>query len=41
MAAQEDVTDVLKAKDQMRWTELMNNIHNCAMEIVKQKLIYE
>ena len=40
MAVQEGVNEVLKEKDQMRWTGLMNNIRNCATEIVNQEIIY-
>ena len=41
MAAHEGVNEALKAKDQMRWTGLMNNIRNCATEIVNQAFIYK
>ncbi len=39
MSAREGVNEALKAKDQMRWTGLMNNIRNCATEIVNQEII--
>ncbi len=39
MAAREGVNEALKAKDQMRWTGLMNNIRNCVTEIVNQEII--
>ena len=40
MKKSEDVTEELKAKDQMAWVQKMNNIRNCATEIVNAKLIY-
>ena len=40
MAAQDGVTEELKAKDQMHWTGLMNNIAACAREIVYNEMIY-
>lgn len=40
MKKSEDVTEELKAKDQMAWVQKMNNIRNCATEIVNVKLIY-
>ena len=40
MAAMEDVTEQLKADDQMEWVGRMNNIRNRAMEIVNSELIY-
>ena len=40
MAAQDGVTEELKAKDQMRWTGLMNNIAACAREIVYHEVVY-
>ena len=39
MAAHEGVNEALKAKDQMRWIGLMNNIRNCVSEIVIQEFI--
>ncbi len=41
MAASEDVTEGVKAKYQMAWVGAMNNIRNCAEEIVRRELIYE
>ena len=40
MAKAEGVTEELKAKDQMKWVCLMENIHNRAMEIVCADIIY-
>ena len=40
MAEAEDVTEQLKADNQMEWVGRMNNIRNRAMEIVKAELIY-
>ena len=40
MAEREDVTEQLKAQDQMLWVQRMNNIRDRAMEIVNHKLIY-
>ncbi|WP_289747814.1 TnpV protein, partial [Thomasclavelia cocleata] len=34
MATKEKVTEQLKAENQMLWVQLMNNIHNRAMEVV-------
>ena len=39
MAAQEEVTENLKAEDQMTWVRRMNNIRERATEIVSQELI--
>ena len=41
MAKQEDVTEALKAADQMEWVRRMNNIHSRAEEIVLTELVYE
>ncbi len=41
MAASEGVTEDMKAIDQMAWVGAMNNIRNCAEEIVLRELIYE
>ena len=38
---QERITEALKATNQMEWVQCMNNIQNCAEEIVYQELIYE
>ena len=40
MAAREGVTEQLKAEDQMRWVEMMNNIRNSATEIVNRDLVF-
>ncbi len=40
MAEREDVTEQLKANDQMEWVRLMNSIRNRAEEIVNNDLIY-
>lgn len=40
MAAQEGVTEALKASDQMEWVRRMNGIHNRAEEIVMAELVY-
>ncbi len=41
MTASEGVTEDMKAIDQMAWVGAMNNIRNCAEEIVLRELIYE
>ena len=41
MAKQEDVTEALKATDQMEWVRRMNSIRNRAEEIVLTELVYE
>ena len=40
LAEKENVTEKLKARDQMLWVQKMNNIRNRATEIVNAKLIY-
>lgn len=40
MAKREDVTEDLKASDQMAWVGRMNNIRNRAEEIVLYELVY-
>ena len=40
LAEQEDVTEQLKAEDQMEWVRHMNSIINRAMEIVCSEIIY-
>ena len=40
MAEKQDVTENLKAHDQMAWVRKMNNIRNAAEEIVLSELIY-
>lgn len=40
MAAQQGVTEQLKAQDQMAWVQRMNNIRNAAEEVILQEVIY-
>ena len=40
MAAQQGITERLKAQDQMAWVQRMNNIRNAAEEIILQEVIY-
>ena len=40
MAKAEGVTEQLKTENQMLWVQRMNNIRNCAMEIVNKELIF-
>ena len=40
LAEKENVTEKLKAENQMEWNGRMNNIRACAMEIVNVELIY-
>ena len=40
LAEKEGVTEKLKADNQMLWVQQMNNIRNCATEIVNAELIY-
>ena len=40
MKAQEDVTEELKANNQLEWVQRMNSIRNRVSEIVNQELIY-
>ena len=40
MAKREDVTEQLKAEDQMEWVARMNNIRSRATEIVNHDIIY-
>lgn len=40
MAANEGITETLKATDPMEWVGRMNNIRSRAMEIVNSELIY-
>ena len=39
-ADQQEVTEALKAQDQMMWVQKMNNIRNAAREIVLHDIIY-
>ena len=41
MAKQEDVTEALKAANQMEWVRRMNSIRSRAEEIVLTELVYE
>ena len=40
MAKTEGVTEELKASDQMKWVQMMNNLQNAAEETVLAELIY-
>ena len=40
LSEKENVTENLKATDQMAWVQKMNNIRNRATEIVNAELIY-
>ncbi len=40
MAERGDVTEQLKAQDQMLWVQRMNNIRGRTMEVVNRDLIY-
>ena len=40
LAEKEGLTEALKADNQMLWVQKMNNIHNAAMEVVSNDLIY-
>ena len=40
LAEKENVTEALKAENQMLWAQKMNNIRNAAMEVVLTDLIY-
>ena len=40
LAEKEGITEQLKARDQLAWVRSMNNIRNCAEEIVLKELIY-
>jgi len=40
MAAQQGVTEELKAQDQMKWVGLMNNLRVSAEEVVMRELVY-
>ena len=40
MAKQENVTEELKANNQMEWGQRMNNIKNIAEEIVLNEIVY-
>lgn len=40
LAEQEGITEQLKATDMLAWVQAMNNISNCAREIVYNETIY-
>ncbi len=40
MAKENDVTEELKERDQMKWVGMMNNLQNAAEEVVLAELIY-
>ena len=40
LASEQGVTEELKASDQMKWVQMMNNIQNAAEETVLAELIY-
>ena len=40
MTAWEDITEQLKAQDQMLWVQRMNSIRDRAMEVINSNLIY-
>ncbi|MDD2269806.1 MAG: TnpV protein [Eubacteriales bacterium] len=41
MMEAQNVTEHLKADDMMKWVGMVNNIRNCADEIVRNELIYD
>lgn len=41
MAEKEHITEQLKAENQRLWIQMMNNIRNCAAEIVNSEIIYQ
>ena len=40
LAKKEDITETLKAEDQMLWVQRMNSVQETAMKIVNNNLIY-
>ena len=40
LAEKENITEELKAENQLKWVGRMNNIKNCADEIILKELIY-
>ena len=40
LAEKENITENLKETDQLKWVGIMNNIKNCAEEIILKELIY-
>ena len=41
MQANQGITEALKVRDPMAWVGAMNNIRNCAEEIILRELVYE
>lgn len=41
MIKKQNITEELKQKEQLKWVGLVNNIKNCAREIVKNELIFD
>ena len=41
IAEREGVTEKLKSDDQMAWVQKMNNIRNCATEIINNEVIFK
>ena len=41
MQEKQGITDTTKANDPMVWVRAMNNIRNCAEEIILRELVYE
>ena len=41
MQEAEGVTEALKAVNQMEWVQRMNNIRNCAEEIIYNEIVYK
>lgn len=40
-AEEQGVTEKLKAENQMLWVGMMNNIRNCAEEMVLKEIVYD
>ncbi len=40
LSEKENITEELKAKNQLEWVGKMNNIKNCAEEMILKELIY-
>lgn len=40
MAESEEITEHLKAENQMEWVGKMNNLRNRTMEVINRKLIF-
>lgn len=41
MMAAQGITEQLKADNMMKWVGMVNNIRNCADEIIRNELIYD